>query len=250
MLLVRRVPPVFRDTCVYLSVSTCRGDLPSASSITSPPITVEDLVILTRIDRTELESARWCANNLSKRRCDGKGKMDANLKIGFLILWASVTLLPLAVSSTKELLDCRANLSAAIRNDSTFVGKVRQADYIFTGKIKDLRNGHVHVRVKRAIKGELNATLDLTLNDTCARYIRPSYTGIFMARRETTDSADRRDRIVMHFGPVPLTLANLDRLNAAVRGKSRPSLPPLPSSNGKRERVYAREQIVKVHACI
>ncbi|PBC32383.1 hypothetical protein APICC_09823 [Apis cerana cerana] len=143
--------------------------------------------------------------------------MDANLKIGFLILWASVTLLPLAVSSTKELLDCRANLSAAIRNDSTFVGKVRQADYIFTGKIKDLRNGHVHVRVKRAIKGELNATLDLTLNDTCARYIRPSYTGIFMARRETTDSADRRDRIVMHFGPVPLTLANLDRLNAAVR---------------------------------
>lgn len=149
--------------------------------------------------------------------------MDANSKIGVLILWASVTLLPLAVSSTKELLDCRANLSAAIRNDTTFVGKVRQADYIFTGKIKDLRNGHVHVRVKRAIKGTLhNATLvDLTLNDTCSRYIRPSYTGIFMARRETTEATGDGRRIVMHFGPVPLTLANLDRLNAAVRGKSK-----------------------------
>lgn len=157
--------------------------------------------------------------------------MDANSKIGVLILWASVTLLPLAVSSTKELLDCRANLSAAIRNDTSFVGKVRQADYIFTGKIKDLRNGHVHVRVKRAIKGTLhNATLvDLTLNDTCSRYIRPSYTGIFMARRETTG-----DRIVMHFGPVPLTLANLDRLNAAVRGKSKSLF--LPSVNSTRRR--------------
>lgn len=169
--------------------------------------------------------------------------MGADSKIGLLVLWASVTLLPLAVSSTRELLDCRANLSAAIRNDSTFVGKVRQADYIFTGKIKDLRNGHVHVRVKRAIKGELNATLDLTLNDTCARYIRPSYTGIFMARREAIDSDQRRDRIVMHFGPVPLTLANLDRLNAAVRGESRVSFSLfLPSVLSRREKERSPEE--------
>lgn len=171
--------------------------------------------------------------------------MGADSKIGLLVLWASVTLLPLAVSSTRELLDCRANLSAAIRNDSTFVGKVRQADYIFTGKIKDLRNGHVHVRVKRAIKGELNATLDLTLNDTCARYIRPSYTGIFMARREAIDSDQRRDRIVMHFGPVPLTLANLDRLNAAVRGESRVSFSfflPSVLSRGEKERSPEEEE--------
>lgn len=174
-----------------------------------------------------------------------KGKMGADSKIGLLVLWASVTLLPLAVSSTRELLDCRANLSAAIRNDGTFVGKVRQADYIFTGKIKDLRNGHVHVRVKRAIKGELNATLDLTLNDTCARYIRPSYTGIFMARREAIDSDQRRDRIVMHFGPVPLTLANLDRLNAAVRGESRVSFSfflPSVLSRGEKERSPEEEE--------
>lgn len=148
-------------------------------------------------------------------------KMGVSLKITFLVLCASVVL-PLAVSSTKELLDCRANLTAAIRNDTTFMRKVRQSDYIFTGKIKELRNGQLHVRVKRAIKGVLNATLDLTVNDTCGHYIRRSYTGIFMARRDH-EFGDLRhvNRIVMHFGPLPLTLANLDRLNAAVKGKCR-----------------------------
>ena len=153
-----------------------------------------------------------------EKRKKKEKKMDVNLKLGFLVIWASV-MLPLAVSSTKELLDCRANLTAAIRNDTTFMSKVRQADYIFTGKIKDMRNGQLHVRVKRAIKGVLNATLDLTLNDTCGHYVRRSYTGIFMARRDPAIDEHRGhvDRIVMHFGPVPLTLANLDRLNAAVR---------------------------------
>ncbi|XP_076277753.1 uncharacterized protein LOC143207824 isoform X2 [Lasioglossum baleicum] len=146
--------------------------------------------------------------------------MHVNMEIVFLALWTSL-MLPLAVSTTRELLDCRANLTTAIRNDTMFLKKVRQADYIFTGKIKDLRGGHLHVRVKRAIKGVLNATLDLALNDTCGRYMRRSYTGIFMARHDN-GFGDRRhaDRIVMHFGPVPLTLANLDRLNAAVKGES------------------------------
>lgn len=146
--------------------------------------------------------------------------MDANLKIGILVLCTSTIVLSLGLSSTKELLDCRANLTAAIRNDTTFMRKVRQSDYIFTGKIKDSRNGQLHVRVKRAIKGVLNATLDLALNDSCGHYIRRSYTGIFMARRDFGIGDLRRmDKIVMHFGPVPLTLANLDRLNAAVRGE-------------------------------
>lgn len=145
--------------------------------------------------------------------------MNATWKIGFLVLWATIAL-PFVASSTKEFLDCRANLTAAIRNDTTFMRQVRQADYIFTGKIKDLRNDRLHVRVKRAIKGVLNATLDITLNDTCSHYIRRSYTGIFMARRDPAIGDPRHvNRIVMHFGPVPLTLANLDRLNAAVKGK-------------------------------
>ncbi|XP_076240289.1 uncharacterized protein LOC143182872 [Calliopsis andreniformis] len=143
--------------------------------------------------------------------------MGVSLRISLLAVCASI-MVPLAVSSTKEMLDCRANLTADIRNDTTFMRKVRQADYIFTGKIKELRNGQLHVRVKRAIKGVLNATLDLAVNDTCGHYIRRSYTGIFMARRDTGFGDLRHvDRIVMHFGPVPLTLANLDRLNAAVR---------------------------------
>ncbi|XP_024942349.1 uncharacterized protein LOC112494576 isoform X2 [Cephus cinctus] len=120
--------------------------------------------------------------------------------------------------STKELLECRANLSRAVRNDTIFLERIHQADYIFTGKIKDLQEGRLHVRVKRAIKGLLNGTLDLILNDTCAVYIRRSYTGIFMARRDFGfGNLKHLGKVVMHFGPVPLTLANLDRLNSAVR---------------------------------
>jgi len=140
-------------------------------------------------------------------------KMVSYSVISFVVLWASLSSASL---STGELLECRANLTAAIRNDTTFLQKVRQSDYIFTGKVKELRYGQLlHVRVKRAIKGVLNVTVDLIVNDTCGRYIRRGYTGIFMARR----GARNVDRIVMHFGPVPLTLVNLDRLNAAVRGE-------------------------------
>lgn len=130
-------------------------------------------------------------------------------------LTASVTLARL---TTKELLECRANLTVAVKNDTTFLKKVHEADFIFTGKIKELRHGHLHIRVKRAIKGILNSTVDLALNDTCGVYVRRSYTGIFMGKRDTGESYGN---VVMHFGPVPLTLTNLDRLNAAVRGKTR-----------------------------
>ncbi|XP_036148049.1 uncharacterized protein LOC114255234 [Monomorium pharaonis] len=135
--------------------------------------------------------------------------------ISFFVLWISLSS---ASFSTGELLECRANLTATIRNDTMFLEKVRQSDYIFTGKVKELRHGQLlHVRVKRAIKGALNVTVDIVTNDTCGRYIRRGYTGIFMARRGAGDVVG--SRIVMHFGPVPLTLANLDRLNAAVRGE-------------------------------
>ncbi|XP_025073133.1 uncharacterized protein LOC105423308 [Pogonomyrmex barbatus] len=139
-------------------------------------------------------------------------KMISYSTISFVILWATLSSGSL---STGELLECRANLTAVIKNDTMFLGKVRQSDYIFTGKVKELRHGRLlHARVKRAIKGTLNATVDLVVNDTCSCYIRRGYTGIFMARRGDVG------KIVMHFGPVPLTLANLDRLNAAVRGES------------------------------
>ncbi|XP_067207543.1 uncharacterized protein [Linepithema humile] len=153
--------------------------------------------------------------------------------ISFLALLA-LTSLSLANLSTKELLECRANLTAAIKNDTTFLGKVRQSDYIFTGKVKELRHGQLlHARVKRAIKGALNATVDLTVNDTCGHYIRRGYTGIFMARRGAGD-VRHVDKVVMHFGPVPLTLANLDRLNAAVRGIEKLKTFDIDALGGKR----------------
>ena len=116
-------------------------------------------------------------------------------------------------SSTDSFLECRANLSRSIKNETIFRKKVQLADYVFTGKIKDFRVRHMTVKVKRAIKGLLNATIGLDLNDTCAVYIRQSYTGIFMGKI----SADNTG-IFMSFGPVPLTLANLDRTTAAVKG--------------------------------
>ncbi|KAK0078754.1 hypothetical protein PV325_002129 [Microctonus aethiopoides] len=110
---------------------------------------------------------------------------------------------------------CRANLTTAIKNESLFLAKIHQADYIFTGKIKELKANELHVKVKRAIKGNLNGTMILTLNDTCGFYVRKSYTGIFMGCRDI--NFKHNSKIFMHFGPVPLTLANLDRVNAAVR---------------------------------
>lgn len=128
-------------------------------------------------------------------------------------------MLIVASPSTRELLECRTNLTSAIKNETAFLDKVEEADYIFTGKIKEFKRNQLQVKVKRAIKGFLNGSVDLVVNDTCGKYIRPSYTGIFMGIRYFgTDNLLYTGKIVMHFGPVPLTLTNLDRLNAAVRG--------------------------------
>nr|AKD28138.1 hypothetical protein [Glypta fumiferanae] len=139
--------------------------------------------------------------------------------IGVSMIVGATTTTP----TTRELLECRANLTAETKNETIFHERIQQADYIFTGKIRELHNGKfIRVRVKRSIKGFLNASLELVLNDTCGTYVRRGYTGIFMARRDSGYSDDLRyvGKIVMNFGPLPLTLANLDRLNAAVKGQS------------------------------
>lgn len=122
-----------------------------------------------------------------------------------------------ASGTTEELLQCRANLTADIRNEDVFANRVKLADYVFTGKIADMSLARrlIRVKVKRTIKGQLDdvGLLELQVNDTCAAYIRPSYTGIFMGR-----VLPGATRTWMHFGPVPLTLANLDRVNAAIKG--------------------------------
>lgn len=132
-----------------------------------------------------------------------------------IIFFAIFGIASLAFASTEEFLQCRANLTSDVKNETIFGEKVRVSDFVFTGKIKEMRSGRIHVRVKRAIKGQMNDTVELQLNDTCATYIRHSYTGIFMGRRVPAGRY-----IVMHFGPVPLTLANLDRINAALKGKT------------------------------
>lgn len=146
----------------------------------------------------------------------GSASVLGTLVLGLVFL----VLLAVGSPSTKELLECRTNLTADIKNETTFLSKIQEADFIFTGKIKDLKRNQLHVKVKRAIKGLLNGSVDLVINDTCGKYIRRSYTGIFMGIRYFgVDNLQHTGKIVMHFGPVPITLTNLDRLNAAVRGE-------------------------------
>lgn len=140
-------------------------------------------------------------------------KMAISIRI-LLICLCGILLINVTYSTTREMLECRENLTASIKNDTIFLSKIQQADYIFTGKIKEHEKNMLHVRVKRAIKGNLNDTMNLVLNDTCGSYVRRSFTGIFMGKRDYGFD----NQIIMHFGPVPLTLANLDRLNAAVQG--------------------------------
>ncbi|XP_066597726.1 uncharacterized protein [Prorops nasuta] len=142
--------------------------------------------------------------------------MKTSACLALVLFWTSLSHLDAIRLSTKEFLECRTNLSIAIKNDTIFHERINEADYIFTGKIKDLRHGHLHARVKRAIKGVLNNTLDLVINDTCGFYVRRGYTGIFLAKRHISEHKHPA-KVVMHFGPVPLTLTNLDKFNAAVR---------------------------------
>uniref|UniRef100_A0ABD2WCL0 Uncharacterized protein n=1 Tax=Trichogramma kaykai TaxID=54128 RepID=A0ABD2WCL0_9HYME len=141
--------------------------------------------------------------------------------LALMLLVAVATHQP-CLASTDELLECRANLTAHLKNQTYLAERVQQSTYIFTGKIKTLQPGWIEVKVKRALKGlnasESSGSVRLAINGTCAKYIRNSYTGIFMGRLvgDDKDAADAKTTW-MHFGPVPMTLANLDRLNAALK---------------------------------
>ncbi|KAJ8688462.1 hypothetical protein QAD02_024257 [Eretmocerus hayati] len=145
---------------------------------------------------------------------------------GSLLLLPLLCILHQTTASTEELLRCRSNLDADIKNEFMLTKRVKQADYVFTGKISEMKSDgpqrSISVRVKRIIKADRNHHLDeevqLRPNDTtCAVYIKRSYTGIFLAvRSKVSTSSDHQ--LVMHFGPVPLTVANLDRINAAIQG--------------------------------
>lgn len=120
--------------------------------------------------------------------------------------------LALARFSTREFLECRTNLSEAVKNDTVFLSEVRRSQVIFTGKVREVSKHFLTVQVKRAIKGVLRDTVDLAVNHSCDVHVRRGYTGIFLGLR-----GDRHE-IYMHFGPVTLTLVNLDRLHSAIKG--------------------------------
>lgn len=151
---------------------------------------------------------------------DEDGEMSRLLCLLAIVWTLAIGWLILAIGclSTDEYLECRANLSATTRNDSQFRLIVDSADLVFTGKIEEIRKHSMVVRVKRLIKGLPGGnSVILGLHDPCSAYVRPSYTGIFVGKQAKIGNYE----FVNSFGPIPLTLANLGRVGAAVQGRYR-----------------------------
>lgn len=117
-----------------------------------------------------------------------------------------------------------------INNEEQMKIAVNKADVVFSGKVSsDLtlfyNNNTIVFRVivKRYFKGDLNqsdseVTVRKRLYDgegiKCRQVIRPRYTAIFLANK----SIDTRN-VYLNINPVSITLNNLERINAATKGK-------------------------------
>ncbi|XP_069690304.1 uncharacterized protein [Periplaneta americana] len=133
-------------------------------------------------------------------------------------------------------------------NFSDFESKIRETEVVFTGKVTELIATTVvrsplkkdresqeeptkfWVRVKRVLKGELPASVDekqMTVKiramekpknqQQCyKRPIRVHHTAIFLARKTEDESGNIM--LQLRSEPLPLTLRNLDKVNAAVKG--------------------------------
>lgn len=118
-----------------------------------------------------------------------------------------------------------------IFDDERFEKRVRESEYVFTGKIVSkvehiIVDGSVRftVAVRRDIKGGPNGEVLIKLKlregegSECKLVVRHRYTAIFLAKLSET-SGDR-DIYELTIRPVPFSLHNLERVNKAVKGKS------------------------------
>lgn len=116
-----------------------------------------------------------------------------------------------------------------IFDDEKFEKRVRESEYVFTGKIVSkvehvVSEGSVRftVAVRRDIKGGPNGEVLVKLKlregegSECKLVVRHRYTAIFLARLSET-SGDR-DIYELTIRPVPFSLHNLERVNKAVKG--------------------------------
>lgn len=121
-----------------------------------------------------------------------------------------------------------------IRDDEALTATLRLSDFAFSGKVSsdvrylsDNKTAVFSVYVKRFFKnsGGLSAQGEVkvakTLRDgegvKCRQVVRFRYSAIFVGRKpQGIEEAD----VQLTISPVPVTLSNLDRVDAATRGRS------------------------------
>lgn len=119
-----------------------------------------------------------------------------------------------------------------VEDDARLKGAIDASEYVFSGKVSDERvevaNGTItfKVFVKRFFKNEgslaerREATVTKRLRDgegvKCKQIVAFRYTGIFIGRKP--DVSHRAD-VELTISPVSITLSNLERINAATKGK-------------------------------
>lgn len=118
-----------------------------------------------------------------------------------------------------------------INNNGLLKSAVDESEIVFSGKVSgnvslgaDNRTIVFSVFVKRFFKGDLRHDKEVKvskyLNEgegtKCRQVIRLRYTAIFLARKNEEDGvAD----VKLTINPVSITLNNLERINAATKGK-------------------------------
>lgn len=92
--------------------------------------------------------------------------------------------------------------------------RVKKATVVFTGKVTNVAEDEVWVKVKRVVKGQVASDIALVSGldrFPCMRRIRIHDTAVFLTDNE----------LKLTSSLVPLTLRNLDKVNAAVKGEKK-----------------------------
>lgn len=117
-----------------------------------------------------------------------------------------------------------------IRDDAALNTTIQISDYVFSGKVssevhlEDNRTISFYVYAKRFFKntGGLSAKKEVRVSKSlregegtkCRQVVRFRYSAIFIGRKPQEEETD----VQLTISPVPVTLNNLDRVNAATKG--------------------------------
>lgn len=119
-----------------------------------------------------------------------------------------------------------------IRDDAALNTTIQISDYVFSGKVssdvtlEDNRTISFYVYAKRFFKntGGLSAKKEVKVTKSlregegtkCRQVVRFRYSAIFIGRKPQREETE----VQLTISPVPVTLNNLDRVNAATKGKN------------------------------